>query len=148
MLGLVASVKRTQHCWPTAPNIVRCYLLRPFAHPVACCCAKFETGQNLASCKRMQQLPSMLGVVGQQSFVRLHGALDIKQSRLMPRENGRNIFGQQLPALMGLVTSLAHRLTTHENFFTEDFHCLATRVCHSNLGTAENVILSKCLICH
>ena len=116
-------------------------MLRPFAHPVACCCAKFETGQNLASCKRMQQLPSMLGVVGQQSFVRLHGALDIKQSRLMPRENERNIFGQQLPALMGLVTSLAHRLTTHENFFTEDFHCLVTRVCHSNLGTAENVIL-------
>ena len=25
-------------------NIVGCYLLRPFAHPVACCCAKFETG--------------------------------------------------------------------------------------------------------
>ena len=95
----------------------------------------------LASCKRMQQLPSMLGVVGQQCFVRLHGALDIKQSRLKPRENGRNIFGQQLPALMGLVTSFTHGLTTHENFFTEEFHCFATRVRHSNLGTAENVIL-------
>ena len=83
----------------TTPNIVRCDLLRPFAHPVAYCCAKFETGQNLA------------------------------------------LLGQQLPALMGLVTSFAHRLTTHENLFTEAFHCLATRVCHSNLGTAENVIL-------
>ena len=89
----------------------------------------------------MQQLPSMLGVVGQQCFVRLHGALDIKLSRLKPREKGRNIFGQQLPALMGLATSFAHRLTTHENFFTEEFHCFATSVCHSNLGTAENVIL-------
>ena len=29
--------KRTQHCWPTTPNIVGCYMLRPFAHPVACC---------------------------------------------------------------------------------------------------------------
>ena len=29
--------KRTQHCWPSTPNIVGCYLLRPFAHPVACC---------------------------------------------------------------------------------------------------------------
>ena len=32
----------------TTPNIVRCYLLRLFAHPVACCYAEFETGQNLA----------------------------------------------------------------------------------------------------
>ena len=35
--------KQTQHCWPTTLNIVGCYMLRPFAHPVACCCAKFET---------------------------------------------------------------------------------------------------------
>ena len=48
MLGLVVSVKRTQHCWPTTPNIVRCYMLRPFAHLVACCCAKFETGQTFS----------------------------------------------------------------------------------------------------
>ena len=27
----------TQHCWPTTPNIVGCYMLRPFAHLVACC---------------------------------------------------------------------------------------------------------------
>ena len=60
----------------------------------------------------------MLRVVGQQCCVRLHGALDIKLSRLKPRENGRNIFGQQLPALMGLVTSFAHMLTTHEKTFT------------------------------
>ena len=32
-----AACKRTQHCWPTTPNIVECYMLRPFAHPVACC---------------------------------------------------------------------------------------------------------------
>ena len=31
-----APYKRTQHCWPTTPNIVRCYMLRPFAQPVAC----------------------------------------------------------------------------------------------------------------
>ena len=23
-----------QHCWPTTPNIIGCYMLRPFAHPV------------------------------------------------------------------------------------------------------------------
>ena len=28
----------TWHCWPTTPNIVGCYILRPFAHPLGCCC--------------------------------------------------------------------------------------------------------------
>ena len=32
-----AACKRTQHCWPTTPNIVACYMLHPFAHPVVCC---------------------------------------------------------------------------------------------------------------
>ena len=41
-----AQCKRTQHCSPSTPSIVGCYMLRPFAHPVACCCAKFETGQT------------------------------------------------------------------------------------------------------
>ena len=35
--GPKAACKRTQHCWPTTPNIVGCYMLRLFAHPVACC---------------------------------------------------------------------------------------------------------------
>ena len=29
--------KRTQQCLPTTPNIAGCYMLRPFAQPVACC---------------------------------------------------------------------------------------------------------------
>ena len=33
-----APCKRTQHCCPTTPNLVGCYMLRLFAHPVACCC--------------------------------------------------------------------------------------------------------------
>ena len=34
-----APCKLTQHCFqPTTPNIVGCYMLRPFPHPVACCC--------------------------------------------------------------------------------------------------------------
>ena len=32
-----APLKRAQHCWPTTPNVVGCYMLRPFAHPVVCC---------------------------------------------------------------------------------------------------------------
>ena len=44
-----APCKRTEHCWPTTPNIVGCYMLRPFVRPVGCCCAKFETGQTFQS---------------------------------------------------------------------------------------------------
>ena len=43
--------KRTQHCWPTAPNIVGCYVSRRFARPVACCCEllrKVWTGQTFS----------------------------------------------------------------------------------------------------
>ena len=36
VVELKAPCKRTQHCWPTTPNIVGCYMLRPFAHLVAC----------------------------------------------------------------------------------------------------------------
>ena len=30
-------MQTAHHCWPTTPNIVRFYMLRRFAHPVACC---------------------------------------------------------------------------------------------------------------
>ena len=61
-----------QHSWATTPNTVECYMLRPVAHPVACCCAKFETGQTLS-----KQLPTFLLLrnrrsVAQQCWIRLH----------------------------------------------------------------------------
>ena len=34
----LTTCKRTQRCWPTTPNIVGCYMLCPFAHPVAYFC--------------------------------------------------------------------------------------------------------------
>ena len=36
-VALKVPCKRTQHCWPTTPKIDGCYMLRPFAHLVACC---------------------------------------------------------------------------------------------------------------
>ena len=70
-----SSSKRTQHCWPTTPNAVGCYMLRPFAHPVACCCVllgvvaqSLKQVKRLATCKRAQQLPTLLGAVA--SFLR------------------------------------------------------------------------------
>ena len=29
-------------CWSTTPSIVECYMLRPFAYPVTCCCVLLE----------------------------------------------------------------------------------------------------------
>ena len=51
----------TQHCWMLQ-------VLRPFAHPVACCCAKFETGWR--------------NIVGS-CCARLHAALDVWKSLLV-----------------------------------------------------------------
>ena len=67
-----ASCKRMQHCQPTAPNIVECYMLCPLAHPVACCCnvvamllgvvaQSLKLVKPLAVCKWTQQLSTLLG---------------------------------------------------------------------------------------
>ena len=60
--------KRTQHCWPTTPNIVGCYMSCPFAHPVACCCMllgvvtqSLKPVKRSTTCNRSQQLPILLG---------------------------------------------------------------------------------------
>ena len=60
-------------------NIVECYMLRPFAHPVACwwefIAQSLKQVKLLATCKRTQQLPTLMAVVRQQCCVRWHGAL-------------------------------------------------------------------------
>ena len=68
MLFCYAPHKRKQHVWLTIPNIFGCYMLRPFAHPVACCCVllgvvaqSLKPVKRLATCKRTQQLTTLLG---------------------------------------------------------------------------------------
>ena len=71
-----------QYFWPTNPNIVGCYVLRPFAHPVACCwmliaccCAKFKTGQTFQpttpNISFAPWLPSKRGATMLDSFAQL-----------------------------------------------------------------------------
>ena len=76
--------KRTQHCWPTTPNIVECYMLRPFANPVACCWMLLSVvTQSLKPVKLFsQQLPTLLlfrdrRSVAQQCLIRLHSSSNI-----------------------------------------------------------------------
>ena len=55
-----APSKRTQHCWPTTPNTVGCYILCPFVHPVSCCWMLLRVvAQSLRPVKLVsQQLPT------------------------------------------------------------------------------------------
>ena len=58
---------RTQHCWLTTPNVIGCYMLRPFAYPlhvVACCWellrkAGLKRVKHLATRKRTQRARSI-----------------------------------------------------------------------------------------
>ena len=68
----------TQHSWLTTPNIVGCYMLRPFAHPVACCWMLLRVvAQSLKPVKLFsQQLPTFLlfrdrRSIAQQCWIRL-----------------------------------------------------------------------------
>ena len=68
----------TQHCWLTTPNIVACYMLRPFPHAVACCCVLLGVvAQSLKPVKVLsQQLPTFLlfrdrRSIAQQCWIRL-----------------------------------------------------------------------------
>jgi len=80
-----APCKRMQHCWPTTLNIVGCnYMLRPFAHPVACCWMLLRVvAQSLKLIKLFsQQLPTFLlfcdcRSVAQQCWIRLHSSSNI-----------------------------------------------------------------------
>ena len=71
-----------QRCWPTTPNVVGCYILRPFEHPVACCwecsCAKFEIGQTSEPITpNISFVRSDLRNVAQQCWICLHGSPNI-----------------------------------------------------------------------
>ena len=65
----ISPCKRKQNYWPTTPNIiVGRHVQRPFEHPVACYCMLRQQWWELlrasaVACKRMQQLPTMLGPV-------------------------------------------------------------------------------------
>ena len=107
ILRQIYACKRTQHRWPTTPNSVGCYMLRPFVHPVACCyillrvvAQSLKPVKLLATYKRTQQLPTMLGVVGQQCCIRFHKALHYIT---VPKHN--NWTSMQVIAFFSFITS-------------------------------------------
>ena len=116
-----------QHCLPTAPNIVGCYMLRLFAYPVACWCVLFgvvafvwtslltltqklpTTHNNMQRvCRWTQHVINIQQCWGlwasEQYCVRLHRALGNRVFR--HRTNGHSIFGLQLPTFWDVHTLL------------------------------------------
>ena len=105
--------KRTQHCWPTTPSIVGCYMLRPFAHPVACCWKLLRVvGLSFKPVKLFsQQLPTFLlfhdsRSVAQQCWIRLHSS-----SNFVGTTHAHND-ALQVPNLLGVVASVCTPLPT------------------------------------
>ena len=134
-----AACKRTQHCWPTTPNIVACYMLRPLVHPVACCWMLLRVvAQSLTPVKLFsQQLPTFLlfrdrRSVAQQCWIRLHSSSNIvgathahytwspKSHGLDPSHNAL-----QVPTLLGVVASFCTPLPTR------------TQQCANNVGSCS-----------
>ena len=121
-----APCKRIQHCWPTTPNIVGYYMLRPFAHPVSCCWMLLcVVAHSLKPVKLFsQQLPAFLLFhdrrrVAQQCWIRLHSSSNIgathahyvwftKTYGLYPSYDAL-----QVPKLLGVVASVCRPLPTH-----------------------------------
>ena len=107
-------------------NIVGCYMLRPFAYPVACCWMLLRVvAQSLKPVKLFsQQLPTFLLLrdrrsVAQQCWIRLHSSFNIvgathahyawftKTYGLYPSHDAL-----QVPTLLGVVTSVCTPLPT------------------------------------
>ena len=59
---VLLSTVQTDSSWPTIPNIVECYMLRPLAHPVVCCCMWLRVVTLLGLLRKLlnQQLPTFL----------------------------------------------------------------------------------------
>ena len=64
---IILTRKPTQHCWSTTPQIVGCYMLRPFALSFACCwmllrvvAQGLKPVKLLAPCKRTQHCLELL----------------------------------------------------------------------------------------
>ena len=99
--------KRREHCWPTTTNIVGCYMLHPFAHPVACCWMLI-VAQSLKPVKLFsQQLPTFLlfcdrRSVAQQCWIHLHSSFNIVEATHAPYAwIAKRLMGCILPTMHG-----------------------------------------------
>ena len=122
-------------------NIVGCYLLRPFAHPVACCwMLLIVVAQSLKTVKLFsQQLPTFLLFrdrrgVAQQCWIRLYSSSNIVRATHAHYAWFTKPYGLypshdvlQVPTLLGVVASVCTPLPTWTQNNSQ--HC-----CVNNVG--------------
>ena len=115
-----------QHCWPITSNIVGCYFLHPFAHPVACCWILLHVVmQSLKPVKLFSpQLPTFLlfgdrRSIAQQCQIRLHSSSNIVGATHAHYAWITKTYGLysshdalQVPNLLGVVASVCTPLPT------------------------------------
>ena len=132
-----ASCKRTQHCWPTACNIVGCCMVRLFAHRVGSCFAKFETGhtyQNFCCSVRSPKLYVLwfnfilgLNFIFFCFWVWLCMIMSLKEKKrkFKPRIklNHNLCFCRALPVLLGPRTHITSGLQSLKSIFTSPMNC-------------------------
>ena len=123
-----APCKRTQHCWPTTPNLVGCYMLRPFAHLVACCWMLLRVvAQSLKPVKLFSQQPPTFLLfrdrrsVAQQCWIRLHSSSNIV--------GATHAITHGLQRLMGCILPTMHWRSQHcwELLHPFSHHCQHAR---------------------
>ena len=147
----VALSKQTQHCWHTTPDTVGFCMLRPFAHPVACCWVLIGVAaQNLKLVKILsQQLPTFLllrdrSSVAQQSLLCLHRSSMIRATHA---HYGHNVWSPWcLQSLMGCILSQMHWRFFHRWMLSYAFarHC-TNATSPNNIGLAMfGVFASVC----
>ena len=119
-----AACKRTQHCWPTTPNII-CWMLHVASACTPCCTLLDVVAQSLKLVKLFSlQLPTFLlfrdrRSVAQQCWIRLHSSSNIVGATHAHYAWFTKPYGLysshdalQVPTLSGVVASVCTPLPT------------------------------------
>ena len=73
-MGLLGSWQTLPYPYLLTPNIVGCHMLRPFTHPVACCCTNFESGQTFEPTTPSISFVLRSRNIAQQYWIRSHSS--------------------------------------------------------------------------
>ena len=142
-----ASCKQMQHCWPTTHNIAGCYMLRPFARHVACCCMLLRVvPQSLKRFKILsQQLPRFLfSVIAEAQRNNVGSVCTTLPTFLAPRV----FITHGLHRLMGCILPTMHCGSQHcwELLHLFVHHCQHAR--NNSQHCCRNNVGSCCVLLH
>ena len=136
-----------QHCRPTTPNIVGCYMLSLFLHPIACCWMLLRVDvQGLKPVKLFsQQLPTFLLFRDRQSVRNNVGSVCTALPTLL---GPRTLITHGLQRLMGCILPTMHCRSQHcwELLHPFAHHCQHVR--NNSQHCWRNNVGSCCVCLH